>query len=240
MGRDGGTRNVRVRRRAPYALPIVFLRTPVTCCSSSRVLGTPSIRQAAYTAAATIASIDRPRTRPFSRAFLQMNPASSFTGRGSPIREATRTRMAGMTLEFAHPVELLALAERDRVAPGVLVRERNHGREPGCARDVAARSPRAGEAVILFDRVGGPLGAFINRPFADHETARIADKLAARVVAHEVLAPTFRADPVFFHDRFRWRTARHDQPSGGLLLSGLKSVNITRLYYTLSSFAVTT
>src|SRR5207245_6630935 len=75
---------------------------------------------------------------------------------------------------------------------------------------------------------------------AYHEAARIADKLAARVVAHEVLAPAFRADPVLFHDRFRRRTARHDQPSGGLLLSGLNSVNITRLYYTLSSLAVTT
>src|SRR3989449_9185474 len=144
------------------------------------------------------------------------------------------------SLEFAHPVELLALAKRDRVAAGVLVREGNHGRESGCAGDVAARSAGASEAVIFFDRIGRPLGTFIDRPLADHEAARIADKLAARVVAHEVLAPAFGADPVLFHDRFRRRTARHDQPSGGLPLSGLNSANITCLYYTLSSLAVTT
>src|SRR2546426_10741065 len=125
-----------------------------------------------------------------------------------------------MTLEFAHPVELLALAERDRVAPGVLVGEGNHGRESGCTGDVAARSAGASEAVILFDRIRRPFGTFINRPLADHEAARIADKLAPRVVASEGLAPAFRAEPGFFGDRLRRRTARHDHPSRGLLPSG--------------------
>src|SRR5437899_1910080 len=153
-----------------------------------------------------------------------------------------RVRQAEPRAEPAHVVRRPGGrdAKRDRVAPRVLVRERNHGRESGRASDVAARSPRAREAVIFFDRIGRPFGTFIDRSLADHEAARIADKLAARVVAHEVLAPAFRADPVLFHDRFRRRTARHDQPSGGLLLSGLNSVNITRLYYTLSSLVVTT
>src|SRR5207249_11964908 len=122
----------------------------------------------------------------------------------------------------------------------ILVRERNHGRESRRARDVASRSARPREAVVLFDGVRGPLRSLVDRTFADHEAARIADELAARVVAHEVLAPAFGADPVLFDDRLRRRTARHDQPSGGLPLSGLNSVNITRLYYTLSSLSVTT
>src|SRR5207245_9336470 len=108
------------------------------------------------------------------------------------------TRVAGMTLEFAHPVELLALAKRDRVAPRVLVRERNHGRESGRASDVAARSPRAREAVIFFDRIGRPFGTFIDRSLADHEAARLADTLHAPRGGHEVVAPASGGAPALF------------------------------------------
>src|SRR2546422_3125239 len=130
-------------------------------------------------------------------------------------------RVAGVTLEFSHPVELLSLPERDRVTARILVRERNHGRESRRARDVASRSARPREAVVLFDGVRGPLRSFIDRTLTDHEAARIADELAARVIAHEVLAPAFGADPVFFDDRFRRRTARHGHPSGRLVLPRL-------------------
>src|SRR5205823_6700759 len=62
------------------------------------------------------------------------------------------------------------------------------------------------------------------RPFIDcaltHDQAtRVADELASRVIAHEVLAPAFRANPIFFDDRIRRRRARHDDSNlstGGL------------------------
>src|SRR2546422_11347309 len=104
-----------------------------------------------------------------------------------------------MTLEFAHPVELLALAERDRVAPGVLVGEGNHGRESGCTGDVAARSAGASEAVLLFARIRRPLGTFIKRPPAYYQGARNPHKHPARGAPHEGPAPAVRADPAFSH-----------------------------------------
>src|SRR3989442_2747637 len=105
-----------------------------------------------------------------------------------------------MTLEFAHPVELLALAERDRVAPGVLVGEGNHGRESGCTGDVAARSAGASEAAILFDRIRRPFCSFINRPLSEHHAALIARKLAPLLASHDELAAAFQANPGLVDD----------------------------------------
>src|SRR6267378_3596103 len=115
------------------------------------------------------------------------------------------TRVARMALELPHPVELLPLPQRNRVPSGILIRKRDDRRESRRARNVAPRRPGPSQAVVLLNRIGGPLRPLVNRTLADDETAGIADKLAARVVAHEVLAATFRTDTVLFHDRVRRR-----------------------------------
>src|SRR5207245_2247078 len=81
-------------------------------------------------------------------------------------------------------------------------------------------------------------GALDDRALADYAATGIADKLAARVVAHEMFAAAFGADPVLFDHRFCRRAARHGMPSARWTSAAL--VNITRLYYTLSSWPVTT
>ena len=146
--------------------------------------------------------------------------------------------MAGVTLELAHSIELLPLSQRDRIPAGVLVRERDDRRQAGRTGDVASGRSGAGEPVVFFHGIRGPLGALIDRTLADYQATGIADKLAARVVAHEMLAATFRADPVLFDHWFCRRAARHGMPSARWTSAAL--VNITRLYYTLSSWPVTT
>src|SRR5713226_889725 len=149
-----------------------------------------------------------------------------------------RARVAGMPLELPHPVKLLSFPQRDRVPAGVLVRERDDGREARGTRHIAARGARAREPIVLLDRVRRPFRALVDRTLADHETARIADKLAARVVAHEVLTATFRTDSVFFDDRIVRRRGRHGDSSFYPRWATC-SPNITSLYYTLSPRSVT-
>src|SRR6266508_5512424 len=117
--------------------------------------------------------------------------------------------MARVALQLPHAVELLALPERNRVPTGVLVRERDDRREAGSSGDVAAGSSRPREAIVFFDGIRRPLGSFVNRALTDHEAAGIADELAARVVAHEVLAPAFGTDPILLDDRICRRSGRH-------------------------------
>src|SRR5205823_11649586 len=100
-------------------------------------------------------------------------------------------------LELAHPVELLSLPQRDRVPAGVAVRQGDDRRQTRRARDVAAGSPGPREAVILFNGIGGPLRPFIDCALTHDQATRVADELASRVIAHEVLAPAFRANPIF-------------------------------------------
>src|SRR2546422_169390 len=149
------------------------------------------------------------------------------------------TRMARMPLELSHAVEFLSFPEGDRVPARVLVREGDDCRQSGGTGDVASRGAGPREPIVLFDRVGGPFWPFIDRTLADHKAAGIADKLAARVVTHEVLAAAFGTDPVFFDHRIRRRRGWHGLlplPAVGLRVPP----NITRLYYTLSLCSVTT
>src|SRR5437899_12373219 len=146
--------------------------------------------------------------------------------------------MAGVTLEFAHSIELLPLSQRDRVPAGVLVRERDDRRQCGRTGDGASGRSGAREPVVFFHGIRGPLGALVDRTLADYQATGIADKLTARVVAHEMLAAAFRAGPVLFDHWFCRRAARHGMPSARWTSAAL--VNITRLSYTLSSWTVTT
>jgi len=105
------------------------------------------------------------------------------------------------------------------------------------ARGMTVVNPR--EPIVLFHRIGGPFRPLVDCTLADHKAAGIADKLAARVVTHEVLAAAFGTDPVFFDHRIRRRRGWHGLlplPAVGLRVPP----NITRLYYTLSLWSVTT
>src|SRR3972149_5228320 len=166
---------------------MTFFRIPVTCWCSSMVRGTSLIRNAANTAAATTPSMDRPRPRP---------------------------GVARVVLELAHPVELLPLFERDRVAPGVLRRERDDGREARGPCDDAPRRPRPGEPLVLLRGVRGPFGALVDCALAHDEPAGVAHELASRVVPHEVLAPALRAGTLFVDDRLRVGAAGHADAPG--------------------------
>src|SRR3990172_614920 len=130
------------------------------------------------------------------------------------LRQAplARSRMAGVPLEFSHAVELLPLPQRDRVPSGVLVRQRDYGREAGRPGDVAPGGPRPGETVVLLYGIGGPLGPLVDRALTDHKTAGIAHEFAARIVPDEMLTAALGTCAVLFDDRRYGRAGGHGPP----------------------------
>src|SRR5207247_11268383 len=95
------------------------------------------------------------------------------------------------------------------------------------------------EPILLLHGIGRACRPRGECTLADHEAAGIADKLAARIVTHEVRAAAVGTDPVFFDHRIRRRRGWHGLlplPAVGLRVPP----NITRLYYTLSLWSVTT
>src|SRR3989344_5855366 len=83
-----------------YVLPISFLSIPDASESSSSVLGTSCLLQAAYNAPATTDSIDLPLTKPRCTAIVYILAASSSTDFGSFKYDATLLSSANASFKF--------------------------------------------------------------------------------------------------------------------------------------------